>query len=312
MNKRSLPPWMVALAALLAVVMTSGASCGCRRKPEPASDASNMAAAQGKVAEQFSDEVLTDAFEKGRSLVIAEVLSVRRAQERGATSFYYCVKVTQLIVLGDCTAEDFHAPLELYAGASYGNALKQHSTYALFVTKDCPFLFSWCHRDDVVEVGSLDKGQLAALVQAASRAYNGTAIRVFREAAGHEQAVPPDLAANVASLCERFRADPRNRAAVAKAICASDLGSLPDDRDMFRSDRTYLPPRTRVTRAQAMALLGEPTLRCGRTYLWSCGPGAGSSEPGDSVGLLCAVFDGAGLAAVVRYEVDEARRWEAR
>ena len=57
----------------------------------------------------FSESALMDAFEKGRSLIIAEVLTRRRVED---TRFlFYNVKVLQTIITGELTKEYLQGPV---------------------------------------------------------------------------------------------------------------------------------------------------------------------------------------------------------
>ena len=100
----------------------------------------------------FSEDVLVDAFEKGRSLIIVKIRSVNSKEEQNTHFYYYEAEAIQAIIFGDLTPEDIYKPVKLYAGASYGKTLKPYqspiknkSIYALFVTKDSPNCFSWAH-----------------------------------------------------------------------------------------------------------------------------------------------------------------------
>jgi len=243
----------------------------------------------------FSESVLVDAFEKGGALVIAEVLSLRRADD---TSFhFYKVKVIRPIIPGDLTKDDLQDPVELFAGASYGGALKPGSTYALFVTKECPYHYSWSHKDDVIEVDISRKGNLQALVEAAGRIYAKTSIRKFREKVIGEADLPP-LSQTIVDLCKQFKTNHDKRADIGRQLYESDIGSR----------ISYLPPIISLSRDQILSLLGSPNLKSGWTYFWLCGQigkGSGAKE----VGVLSATFDKSEAAVHVLYQQQDKSKW---
>ena len=96
----------------------------------------------------LSADTLARALDSGCSLVIAEILSVRSESRM----YYYRVRVARTIIAGDLEKEEVRKPLELFAGASYGDALKTGRHYALLLARDYPHAFSWAYRDDVVEM----------------------------------------------------------------------------------------------------------------------------------------------------------------
>ncbi len=119
----------------------------------------------------FPESLLIDVFEKGSSLIVAKILSVHHEEQ--LTKFYfYKAKVIRPIILGDLTKNDIQDPLELFAGASYGDALKPGSIYALFVIKECPYHSSWAYRDEVLQIDTSDSQSLDRLVREANRAYS--------------------------------------------------------------------------------------------------------------------------------------------
>ena len=254
---------------------------------------------------EFSESVLVDAFEKGRSFIIAEVLSLRRTED--SKFYYYKVKVIRPIILGDLTKGDLQDPVELFAGASYGNALKPGSTYALFVTKDYPFCYSWSHRDDIIEVDISRKENLRALVETAGRIYANTSIGKFRDRVVGEAELPP-LSERIISLCEQFRMRPGERVDIGRQLYESDLGSRRDQSKLDSSEMLYLPPKVSLSRDQILSLLGRPNLKNGWTYFWLCGQigkGSGAKE----VGVLSATFDKSEVAVRVLYEQHEKSKW---
>lgn len=194
-------------------------------------------------ANAFSESVLIDAFEKGRSLIVVEVLATIERESilghKPIKEHFYEVRIIRPIIRGDLTTNDLHEPLELYAGVSYGDVLKSGFAYALFITKDCPYLFSWCHRDDVIKVDLSETKSLQALIEAANRAYEKTSIREFREKKTKEKAKLPALSGKIISLCESFKSNPVNRAEFAKAIFESEIGSRFDESKPSSSQILY-------------------------------------------------------------------------
>jgi len=253
----------------------------------------------------FSESVLMDAFEKGRSLIIAEVLSLRRTED--TNFYYYKVKVIRPIIPGDLTKDDLQDPVELFAGASYGNALKPGSTYALFVAKYCPYYYSWAHRDDVIKVDISRKENLQALVEAAGRIYAKTYIRKFREKVIEEADLPP-LSERIIFLCEQFKTNPDKRAEIGKKLYESDLGSRCDESMPYSSTILYLPPKVSLSREQILSLLGRPNLKSGWTYFWLCGQ-IGKGHDAKKVGVLSATFDKSEAAVRVLYQQQDKSKW---
>lgn len=253
----------------------------------------------------FSESVLVDAFEKGRTLIIAEVLSRRRVKD---TRFLFNkVKVFRTIIPGDLTKDDLQDPLELFAGTTYGADFRLGSTYAMFVTKDCPFRYSWTHRDDVIEVDISRKEYLQVLVEAAGRIYAKTSIRKFREKVIGEADLPP-LSKRIISLCEQFKTNPEKRADIGRQLYESDLGSRRDESKLNSSEILYLPPKVSLSRDQMLSLLGRPNLKSGWTYFWLCGQigkGSGAKE----VGVLSATFDKSEAAVRVLYQQQDKSKW---
>jgi hypothetical protein len=265
---------------------------------------------EGKV---FSESVLIDAFEKGRSLVVAEVLStIERESVLGNKSIkehFYRVRVILPIIAGDLAASDTRGLPELGAGVSYGDVLKPGATYALFITKDCPYQFSWCHRDDVIEVNTSEKRNLQALIEAANRAYKKTLIREFRGKKLLEKTELPVLSDEIVSLCENFKSHPINRAEFAKRIYESDLGSRPDESQCFRSYLEYSPPQIVLSREQIVCLLGEPSHKCGWTYSWLCGQDKSVTDSENYVGVFSVIFDKNEKGTCVLYYPQDREKW---
>lgn len=257
----------------------------------------------------LSEKVLIHAFESGRSLVIAKIISVQaKKEDSGGTPFYfYKVEVIEPIILGDLSNKDIEAPLDLFAGASYGDSLKIGSVYVLFITKDTPYFFSWAHRDNVLKVSFWTMRKTRTLVSNAKKIYENTSIRRFREAQDQGTVILPDISEQLKKACEQFRGKQTNRANLARIIIASDLGSCVDDSSLWSSSISYLPPKTRLSRQQALLLFGEPTIKLGYIYHWFCG--SDSEKTTDHIGILVATFDKSEKTRLLVYERDNPEKW---
>ncbi len=263
-----------------------------------------------------SEQILLDAFEKGRSLVIAEVLAVRSVPELpgGVKAHYYRARIVRTVVAGDLSAAELAEPVDLYGGAwgpPAGETLKPGATYALFITQERPYQLAWAHRSDFVGVDLADGPSIEALVRTATQAYEKTAVRSFRMAEIADKPALPDLSTSMAAVFDAFRAHARDRIKAAGTISGSDFGSHidPDVARLESSEERYLPPKIRLSRAQVVFLLGEPTVRSGWTYLWYCGE-AGTNTRGERlVGVLSVRFDGKEDVARLVYETQESVGW---
>ncbi|MCH7557018.1 MAG: hypothetical protein IIB56_06130 [Planctomycetes bacterium] len=255
----------------------------------------------------FPESLLIDAFEKGCSLIVAEILSVHEEQ---LTKFYfYKAKVIRPIILGDLTRNDIQGSLELFAGASYGDALKPCSIYALFVIKECPYHSSWAYRDEVLQIDTSDSQSLDRLVRAANRAYSKTVIHKFRQGWQAVQEVElPLLPEEILSLCKQFKTDPESRAEIGKKIFESDLGSRRDYWRPYSSEISYLPPKISLSRKQILSLLGSPNLRSGWTYSWLCGQ-IGKGPRAKEVGVLSVTFDENEKSVGLLYHLQKKSKW---
>jgi len=251
----------------------------------------------------FAEPVFTDAFEKGCCLVVAKIVSVRKDGQM----HYYRAKIVQPIIVGDLTEDDIEGSLDLFAGASYGDALKPGSSYALFVIKECPYHYSWAYRDQVLLIKASDKQALNRLARAANNAYSKTMIYKFRRGwQPVQEVILPALPDELLSLCDRFRTVYENRAEIGKKIFESDLGSRRDDSEPWSSSISYLPPKISLSRTQMVFLLGSPTLISGWTYSWFCGQ-VGRAEK--QVGVLSATFDRNGMSTRVVFTLQERSKW---
>lgn len=250
----------------------------------------------------FPDLPLGDAFEQGCSLVLAEVLSVHKS----GGMYDYRARVIRPIVSGDLTKTDTEDTLDLFAGASFGDALTPGSNYALFAVKEAPYHFSWAFRNDVIRIEESEQQRIQQLSEIAERAYARTSIRRFRQAMVSENVELPALPPEIDSLCRDFKNNPEHRAAAGKAIFESDLGSRIDRSEPESSVREYLPPKILLSRSQIFGLLGPPTHKSGWTYSWLCGHPKRADR---HVYVLSATFNSAEEAVRVLYHLQERSRW---
>lgn len=261
---------------------------------------------------RIPEATLERALESGCSLVVAKILEAYAKDGM----YYYKPRVVRTIIAGDMEKEQAHSPPDLFAGASYGGALKPGSRYAIFIERAYPYEFGWAFRNDVIEVDPSDRDAVRRLVEVADRVYAETAIRQFRRTRFWTDAKPlaspakpPDLPEELASLCRQFRENPGRRAGVGKKIGESDLGSRIDDSKPLSSIRTYLPPRISLSRQQVLVLLGEPTWRSGWTYSWCCDDYVNAQKGGSEIGILSVTFDKSEGARRVLFDVQERSKW---
>lgn len=253
---------------------------------------------------QFPETVLNNAFEKGCSLVITEILK----QEDHYSFYYYKAKLIQPVILGDLSEEDFREPIELFAGASYGNTLVIGSTYALFVTKDAPFFFCWGYRDNVQKIDLNDKQEVSTFISEAEQVYEKTSISKFRNIPIKVPSVIPDIPEALRKMCDEFRKKENNRVELARNIYQSDLGSHLDESKPWSSIAIYLPPKILLSRSQVLYLLGNPTLKIGRTYHWFCG--RDETDSSEDVGVLIGVFDHDENLITLIYNTNKMLKWK--
>ncbi len=265
---------------------------------------SNANAADGP----FSETSLIDAFENGRSLVIAKIVSVQSKQEQYGKLYYYTVKIVQPVIMGDLYDKDLVKQVELYAGASYGDSLKIGTIYTIFITKDTPMAFSWANRNDIWKINQKNKKEVDAFISKAKQIYEKTSIYKFRNAEIGKSYTPPDISDELKNICNKFKDREGDRAKLAKAIYQSDLGSRPDESKMGSSVIEYLPPKALLSRSQVLQLIGEPTLKLGRTYYWFCGvDDTGSPE---YTGILKTTFDRNENLVRLMYGLDKMIKWK--
>ncbi|UCE65070.1 MAG: hypothetical protein JSU85_09315 [Candidatus Zixiibacteriota bacterium] len=255
----------------------------------------------------FTEEVLTRAFEIGCALVVVRVSSVRGEKYKSNTIFYYYqTHVLRSIMDGDFITKDLNDSLELYAGASYGEALTPGSVYALFIIQKAQYY--WAIRDAAIKVDSAKSRLVADLSKMAAQVYEETSIFEFRKSVAADSMLP-DLPEELLLKCDKFRRNPDRRAEFAKAIAKSDLGSQLDQSRPFSSVHIYEKPKVILSRSQALSLLGEPTLKSGRNYLWYCGRDSSIDQPAEWVGVLSLIFDSDANVNELRYLLQEEWKW---
>ena len=239
------------------------------------------------------EPVLEQAFENGCSLAIVKILSAR-ADEK---AHYYKVNVVRTIVAGDLEREEVERQIELSAGASAGDVLKQGVCYALLISHPFPNDFIWDYWDNIIQLDPSDKEATKQLIGVVDRIYARTVISRFRRASMEPAAKLPDLPEELLSLCKQFRERPAERGGIAQRIAESDVGSLPDK---------SLPPKISCSREEIISLLGYPTLKAGRAYYWSAGS---SPQGGTLVGVLSVGFDPNGRSTGLTYTMQEQSKW---
>jgi hypothetical protein len=258
--------------------------------------------------ERLSESTIERALEQGGSLVVAEVLSVRSEGKM----YYYRVRVVRTIVAGDLQKEEVRQPLELFAGASYGDALGTGCHYAMFVSRECPYNFSWAFRDDAFEIDPSDEQAVRRLAETAGRVYATSSILQFRRATIEHNVELPPLSEELVSLCKEFRQGPGRRAELGRRIYESDLGSRIDESNPGSSTRRYLPPKITCSRPQMLSLLGHPNWKSGWVYTWRCDDYARARGGGGLMGVLVVGFGPNDRAVRVLYSMQERSHWIRR
>jgi len=281
----------VAVVAAISVLVVAGVVTYrqvTRPKPAPAAPAARQPAKERArevrdipqkvdvrvpvhAGDALPDAVLLDALEKGRALVSVEILSFRMKEERATKFYLYKARALKLIVAGDLAPADIQSPIDLFAGASYGEALTVGSKYALFVAQYAPQFFSWTHRDDVMKIGPEDSQAVKQLEARASRVYTRTRLHRFRNAKAKVDGELPPIPEGLKATCAKFKSHKGRRCEPARSIWESDIGSRPDESRPWASFISYLPPKIRLSRAQALELLGKPSIKVGYGYKWFCG-----------------------------------------
>ncbi len=267
------------------------------------------ASAGSQIAPTIPEETLERALESGCSLVVAEILEGYTRDRM----YYYKPRIVRTIIAGDLEKEEAYNPPDLFAGASYGRALKAGSRYAMFIGRDYPYEFAWAFRDDVMEVNSPDDEVVRRLVEVADRIYARTSIRQLRRtmpwSKGWASSELPALPEELAALCKEFREQPGRRTNIGRKIGESDLGFRIDDSKPFSSQLTYLPPKISLSRQQVLALFGEPTWTNGWTYSWRCDDLVHVREGGDKIGILSVGFDRSEQSIGLLFYMQERSKW---
>jgi hypothetical protein len=258
-------------------------------------------------ANGFSESVLIGAFEKGCSLVIAEILSVR--EDKPTKFYFYKAKIIRPIILGDVASGDLHGSPEFFADSPEPVVLKVGHTYALFIRKPDPYQLCLVDRDDAVEIDISDKTKLKGLKQAAMRAYQKTSIYSFRKNMPGIRSSLPELPEALSILCERFRRRPTDRAEYARQIFQSDLGSRIVHNQAQPGPVNYYAPKIALSRWQVLHLLGAPGHKSGWTYSWFCGSDKHAPEADKYVGVLSATFNENEMCIRLVYETQERGKW---
>ena len=114
---------------------------------------------------------------------------------------------------------------------------------------------------------------------------------------------PPELL----EMCEQFRRGNFSRSEHAKRIAESELGSKLDKSNPFSSSIQWLPPTVRLSRAEVVALLGEPTRKAGRAYKWFCG--RFDDARANLAGVLTVTFDADARVAHLVFAGEPWRDW---
>jgi hypothetical protein len=258
--------------------------------------------------EKLSETVLIDAFEKGRSLVIADILS-KEIQENGIWNVR--IKIVKPVIYGDLKEDDCDEIIDLFAGASdkYVERLETGLRYALFVLKDCPYEYSWAHRDNFQLINKSDNTEIEELTHLAEVAYTKTSMLAFRKDLNAKEI--PDISMvpeEIISLCEQFKNDPENRSVVAEKIYLSDIST----RIISESPSSVpgiIPPKIILSRNQIVSLLGPPTLKTGWMYSWLCGQSVERGWSGRDVFVLSIIFSHDQKVQKVIYGQDKKDKW---
>jgi hypothetical protein len=243
-------------------------------------------------------ETLTDALEKGYSLVIADVLSFDKS---GKEISNVKIKIISPIILGDLTEYDCNSPVELSAGEKdlHDKNIEIGSRYALFIIKNCPYEFSLIDTNDLQHINKSDTNQVKELTRLAESAYAKTAIFSFRkELLSNDKVNLSSVPDEIISMCEKFKTDSENRSITAQKIYSSDIGTDADS-----------APKTALSRNQISSLLGSSTIKSGWTYSWLCGQPVERGWVGRDVFVLSVIFDRNQTVQKMIYGQDKKGKW---
>ncbi len=243
--------------------------------------------AESLQAATLSESTITSALENGRSLVIAEVQSFEKRSE----GQFVKIKIVQPIILGDLSEDDCDGTLDLFSslGDTYSKKLEAGSRYALFILKDSPYEYSWANRDDFQLIN--DNTEIDKLKRLAKNAYTKTSMSLFRKDSSAKVNIDlSELPEEIISLCKQFRVDPENRSVTAEKIYMSDISSR-IELTRLSSVHQIIPPKIILSRDQIISLLGQPTIKSGRTYSWLCGQPVERGRSDRDVFVLSVTFD---------------------
>jgi hypothetical protein len=258
--------------------------------------------------EKLSEITLIDALSKGRSLVIAEILS-KGMRENGIWNVR--IKIVKPVIYGDLKEDDCDEILDLFAGASdkYVERLETGLWYALFVLKDCPYEYSWAHRDNFQLINKSDNTEIEELTHLAEVAYTKTSMLAFRKDLNAKEITDiTKVPKEIISLCEQFKNNPEKRSVVAEKIYLSDI-STRIKLERPSSVQEIIPPKIILSRNQIVSLLGPPTLKSGWTYSWLCGQPVERGRSDRDVFVLSVTFDTDQKVQKVIYGQDKKDKW---
>lgn len=241
---------------------------------------------------KFEDSVLANAFEKGHSLVMAKILSVdtvSQEKNRQKLNYYYYKVLLKPLVMGDMNEADFKEQIELFGGTSYDKDIRPGTAIAIFISKDALNFFSWQMQNNYLRLSGVNTNNLQKKAQ---QVYSKTEIKKFREAKPQETSTP-ELPEWLTEVCGKFKNNPNNRTDYAKEIYTSDMGSKPGQM-----------PKIILNRGQIISLLGEPTIKCGWSYKWSCG-----NYRGGIVGIITVTFDNNENTVSLTYSFEDEAKW---
>ena len=232
----------------------------------------------------LSDSEMEQAFETGRSLLIATILNSRTEKDEGAL---YLINPLEAIIPGDLTEAELQTNFEI-AGNLYRKYLEIGSTYILFITKGPYNTYGWAHRDFAYKFdpSQEDISKFRAHAQAV---YAKGDIKKFRETPISKVAIPSRVPSNLQELCRKFKDTPENRFLIAQEIGESEICSKRDPNilSMSSSQLKFLKPEIILSRDEVVALLGQPDFKSGYNYAWHCR----KNPPEEKSGVISAGFD---------------------
>ena len=261
--------------------------------------------AQSEESKTLSESTIIDALEKGRSLVIADIESFNVP----GLGRIVGIKDIQPLILGDLTKEDCEDALDYFKALedTSSTKLENGKRYALFILKDSPYEYLWVNRTDYQLIN--DNTDIDKLKRIAENAYAETSISSFRKDSSIKDKIDLDeVPEEIISICKQFRDDPENRSLTAEKICSSDICTRLDMLSKS-SNREYFPPEIQLSRDQIVSLLGQPTIKSGRTYSWLCGQSLERGWVGRDVFVLFITFNTESKVQKMIYEQKEKSKW---